>query len=98
MSTGVSVLTRILHDSCGLNSRTVLIATVSALEKNVKATLHTLALAQLATKIQDRPEFNKPFRACTRPSLRPAQPKWTQSSSLLHRFKRIDMVMLPVMN
>ena len=53
-----SILTRILKDSIGGNSKTTIIATISQLESNLGETINTLEFAQDAKKIKNKARFN----------------------------------------
>ncbi|KAI8906690.1 P-loop containing nucleoside triphosphate hydrolase protein [Gorgonomyces haynaldii] len=53
-----SKLTRLLQDSLGGNSRTVMIACVSPLEEDLDETLNTLKYANRARQIQNKPILN----------------------------------------
>ncbi|KAH9269335.1 hypothetical protein BASA83_008558 [Batrachochytrium salamandrivorans] len=53
-----SKLTRLLQDSLGGNSRTIMIACVSPLEEDMDETLNTLKYAYRARKIQNKPVVN----------------------------------------
>ncbi|GBG26792.1 Chromosome-associated kinesin KIF4 [Hondaea fermentalgiana] len=53
-----SKLTRILQDSLGGNSRTVMVACVSPADSNVEETLNTLKYANRARNIQNKPTVN----------------------------------------
>lgn len=81
------LMTRLLFDSCGGNGRTALIATISSLQRDLKATLHTLHVARQAMSVNERPRFNF---ACRRDSPRGPKGKSRagQSISLVHRFTR----------
>lgn len=54
-----SKLTRLLQDSLGGNSKTVMIACVSLLEEDLDETVNTLKYAYRAKKIQNKPVMNK---------------------------------------
>nr|AMS24211.1 kinesin 4-Ib protein [Marsilea vestita] len=54
-----SKLTRILQDSLGGNSRTVMIACVSPADVNAEETLNTLKYANRARNIQNKPVINR---------------------------------------
>ena len=87
MAASSCLLTRLLHDSCGGNTRTVLIATISSMQKDAKATLHTLQLGRQALTINDRPKYNY---ACRResPRMEKGKSRSGQSISLVHRFSK----------
>lgn len=53
-----SKLTRILQDSLGGNSRTVMVACISPADSNVEETLNTLKYANRARNIQNKPTVN----------------------------------------
>lgn len=53
-----SKLTRLLQDSLGGNSKTVMIACVSSLDEDLDETLNTLKYAYRAKKIQNKPVLN----------------------------------------
>ena len=53
-----SILTRILKDSIGGNSKTSIIATISQLESNLGETINTLEFAQDAKKIKNKARIN----------------------------------------
>lgn len=59
----VSKLTRLLQDSLGGNSRTVMIACVSPADINYCETLNTLRYADRARQIKNKPVVNKDFDA-----------------------------------
>jgi hypothetical protein len=88
------LVTRLLFDSCGGNGRTVLIATISSLQKDLKFTLHTLHLARQAINTQDLPRYNYSDRKES-----PFSPKGKsrsgQSISLVHRFAKTVRMFLP---
>jgi len=54
-----SILTRILQDSLGGNSRTYMIACVSPAESNFEETLSTIKYASRARNIKNKPIINK---------------------------------------
>ncbi|CAM6035512.1 unnamed protein product [Sphagnum compactum] len=54
-----SKLTRLLQDSLGGNSRTVMIACVSPADSNAEETLNTLKYANRARNIQNKPTVNR---------------------------------------
>ncbi|KAJ1404710.1 P-loop containing nucleoside triphosphate hydrolase protein, partial [Ochromonadaceae sp. CCMP2298] len=54
-----SKLTRLLRESLGGNSKTVMIATVSPADYNYQETLSTLRYAQRAKKIKNQPKINE---------------------------------------
>ena len=54
-----SVLTRLLQDSLGGNSRTLMIACVSPAEINLDETLNTLRYANRAKNITNKPVVNR---------------------------------------
>ena len=54
-----SKLTRMLQDSLGGNSRTVMIACVSPADVNLEESLNTLRYADRARSIQNRPVVNR---------------------------------------
>ncbi|XP_024543548.1 kinesin-like protein KIN-4A isoform X2 [Selaginella moellendorffii] len=54
-----SKLTRLLQDSLGGNSRTVMIACISPADSNVEETLNTLKYANRARNIQNKPIVNR---------------------------------------
>ncbi|XP_059645541.1 kinesin-like protein KIN-4A isoform X2 [Cornus florida] len=56
-----SKLTRILQDSLGGNSRTVMIACISPADINAEETLNTLKYANRARNIQNKPIVNRDF-------------------------------------
>lgn len=53
-----SKLTRLLQDSLGGNSKTIMIACVSALDDDLEETINTLKYAYRARKIQNKPIIN----------------------------------------
>ena len=53
-----SLLTRILNEAFGGNSRTAVIVTISPIKRDLKATMHSLQFASLAAAIHNRPRFN----------------------------------------
>lgn len=89
------LLTRILHDSFGGNGRTVLIATVSCMQRDLKATLHTLNLGRQAMAIRDQPKFNFANRKDT-PHLGRGKSRSGQNISLVLRFMQATRVMRPL--
>ena len=54
-----SKLTRMLQDSLGGNSRTVMIACVSPADVNTEESLNTLRYADRARQIRNRPVVNR---------------------------------------
>jgi hypothetical protein len=54
-----SVLTRLLQDSLGGNSKTVMIATCAPTDKDMEETLTTLRYANSAKQIKNKPVINR---------------------------------------
>ncbi len=52
------LLTRVLGQAFGGNSRTALLVTISPVKRDLKATMHSLQFAALASAIHNRPRFN----------------------------------------
>ncbi len=70
-----SKLTRMLQDSLGGNSRTVMIACVSPADVHLEESLNTLRYADRARSIQNRPVVNRdPGAALVRQSIDAADP------------------------
>ena len=89
------LLTRLLHESVGGNSRTAIIATISSLQRDLKATLHTLSVARQAMLVPERPKFNFASRKET-PHLGRGKSRAGQSISLMHRFSTEALKVAPV--
>ena len=60
-----SKLTRMLQDSLGGNSRTVMIACVSSAESSIEETVNTLKYAHRARNIKNKPIINRDVEAVT---------------------------------
>jgi hypothetical protein len=60
-----SKLTRLLQDSLGGNTKTVMIANVSPCAADYEETLSTLRYAKRAKSIQNQPRINEDPKACT---------------------------------
>ena len=88
------LMTRLLFDSCGGNGRTVLIATISSLQKDLKFTLHTLHLARQAITTLDMPKYNFADRKES-PFMPKGKARSGQSISIIHRFSKSARMMAP---
>lgn len=54
-----SKLTRILEDSLGGNTKTLMMAAVSPADSNIEETISTLRYASRASRIQNKPKINE---------------------------------------
>ncbi|KAK3892234.1 hypothetical protein Pcinc_003855 [Petrolisthes cinctipes] len=79
-----SKLTRLLKDSLGGNSHTVMVACVSPADSNLEETLSTLRYADRALKIKNKPIINRDPQAAELARLR------QQVSALLSRNKAME--------
>ena len=90
-----SKLTRLLQDSLGGNSHTLVIACVSPADSNREETMSTLRYADRARKIKNKPIINKPIIQDQALSKRPREGSLDLETGLEAKKTRIDTLHVP---